>query len=145
MFPVYCFCVGPPSCGGPGQLPSLPSLKSGPERHIVLITCILLCRPIHTKLVAVHRTCARISHKQNNISRLLFRGFCTPDNCHKDLSQTLSWRKKYKTSVNIIRSYHSTATPIPSQPIVLFTQYCKNSRCYKSRKCGNTKKKYGVQ
>ena len=26
----YCFCGGTPSCGGPGQLPSLPSLKSGP-------------------------------------------------------------------------------------------------------------------
>jgi len=27
----YSFCGRPPSCGGPGQLPSLPSLKSGPE------------------------------------------------------------------------------------------------------------------
>ena len=25
------FVEAPPSCGGPGQLPSLPSLKSGPE------------------------------------------------------------------------------------------------------------------
>jgi len=31
MFPnFYCFCGGLPSCGGPGQLPSLLSLKSGP-------------------------------------------------------------------------------------------------------------------
>jgi len=27
----YCFCGGPPGCGGPGQLPSLPSLKSSPD------------------------------------------------------------------------------------------------------------------
>ena len=143
MFPVYCFCVGPPSCGGPGQLPSLPSLKSGPERHIVLITCILLC--IHTKLVAVHRTCARISHKQNNISRLYFAAFVRPITATGTFLRLYRDGKKYKTSVNIIRSYHSTATPNRSQPIVLFTQYCKNSRCYKSRKCGNTKTKYGVQ
>ena len=32
----YCFCGGPPSCGGPGQLPSLPSLKSGPEEYSFL-------------------------------------------------------------------------------------------------------------
>jgi len=29
----YCFYEGPPSCGGPGQLPSLPSLKSDPENN----------------------------------------------------------------------------------------------------------------
>jgi len=29
FFTVF-FCGGPPSCGGPGQLPSLPSLKSDP-------------------------------------------------------------------------------------------------------------------
>ena len=27
----FLFLWRPPSCGGPGQLPSLPSLKSGPD------------------------------------------------------------------------------------------------------------------
>ena len=41
-----CFCGGPPSCGGPGQLPSLHSLKSGPvadtflRKELVQICCL---------------------------------------------------------------------------------------------------------
>ena len=35
------FCGAPPSCGGPGQLPSLPSLKSDPVRACV---CVIFIR-----------------------------------------------------------------------------------------------------
>ena len=52
------FLWRPPSCGSPGQLPSLPSLKSGPVyslcARVRVRACFVVCFLYWTNMVALH-------------------------------------------------------------------------------------------
>ena len=87
------FCGGPPSCGGPGQLPSLPSLKSGP----VLSTVSL--NPIH-----------EYKFGQHSLNSLIYRGIkflLVSVLLHKSayMSQLQSLADTIRLTVHLVTAY----------------------------------------